>query len=66
MENQLSAGQLERLSNCHKAFNRLTGKRWSFQKYLQFVIEQAIAGEEASAHQSQPFAPVVRGGVYVH
>lgn len=66
MEISLSAGQLDILSNCHKSFNRLTGKRWSFQKYLQFVIEQAIAGEMKSARQSQKFAPVVRGGEYVH
>ena len=49
---ELSALQLEQLSNSYIHFKKFTGSRWSFNRYIQFVIKDAIEAELVAAKKS--------------
>lgn len=69
MQINLTEEQAKSLQASHKAFNRLTGSRWSLQKYISHVIAGAVEDQAEQAEKSNritmPFGQI-GGGRYVH
>lgn len=68
MQINLTEEQEKSLQASHKAFNRLTGNRWSFQKYFSVVLADAVEEQAKAATNSnrltRPF--VQTGPRHVH
>lgn len=41
--------ELARLDRCRVQFNRLSGSRWSLQKFISWTIKQSIDDSETAA-----------------
>lgn len=66
MQINLTEQQADSLKASCKAFNRITGSRWSLQKFISLVVADAVAREEQAAQSAnrltQPLGQ--SGGVY--
>lgn len=68
MQIELNEEQVKSLEASCSAFNRFTGKRWSLQKYISFVIADAVAGESrAATYTDRLVNPIAQtAGNHVH
>lgn len=68
MQINLTEQQAKSLQASCKAFNRLTGNRWSLQKFISVVVSDAVIEQARAAQNSnrltQPFGQI--GGRHVH
>lgn len=50
---ELSKQEQARLEKCLAAFNLYSGTNWSLQKYIQFMLSDAIAEHEQIARNAR-------------